>query len=98
MFNFELFENENIEIISNDAILKTEDEAISVTVVITNQRLLILDSPKDLESFRVGKQILTPSFKEIIFEVPLEEIISISAGEEFDCYKLKTGESPILLT
>lgn len=93
MFDFKLNIGEEIEIISNDSILKHSDEGICVTVVITNQRLLILDFPKDLESFRVGRDIIKPSFKEVLFEVSLEDIVDIEPGEEFDKYMFKNEQS-----
>lgn len=93
MFDFKLNLYEEIEIISNDSILKQDEEGMCVTVVITNQRLLILDFPKDLESFRFGKVIMKPSIKEVLFEVPLEDIVEIEPGEEFDKYVLKDEQS-----
>lgn len=93
MFDFKLNISEEIEIISNDSILKQVEEGISVTVVITNQRLLILDFPKDLESFRRGREIMKPFVKEVLFEVSLEDILGIEPGEEFDKYVLKDEQN-----
>lgn len=88
MFDFILLEDEEVEIISNETVLKTEDNACLVSSVITNKRLILLDSPKDLEKFRVGKEIFPSVKKEVILEILLDDIKNIIDGDEFDTYQL----------
>lgn len=91
MLDFSLLEDEVVEIISNDTILKTEDDFRLVSSIITNIRLIFLDSPRDLENFRVGREIFRPVKKEVILEVLLDDIKSILDGDEFDTYQLSDG-------
>jgi len=91
MFDFELLEDEEVEIISNEAILKTGENASLVSAIITNKRIIFLDNPKDLENFRVGRQIFPSVKKEIILEILLDDIRCVMDGEEFDTYELIDG-------
>lgn len=77
MYDYELSKDEEVAIISDDALLKKGDNFFKVTVIVTNQRFLILELPTDLEEFRFGKVINYPIKKEIIFEVPIENIVEV---------------------
>ena len=46
MFDINLLENEKIVLVDNDSLLKSNNDIINVTTIITNYRLLILDYPK----------------------------------------------------
>lgn len=96
MFDFFLLKDEEVEIISNETILKTEDDARLVSSIITSKRLILLDSPKDLENFRVGKEIFPSVKKEVILEILLDDIKNIIDGEEFDTYQLMDGKNLFL--
>lgn len=89
MFDFKLLEKEEVEIVSDHTLIKYHDSVQKVSTVITNKRLLILDYPKDVESFRFGKEVPSPMKKEILFETELENIISIQKESDFDKYILK---------
>lgn len=69
MYNFDLKENEKIERIFDDILLKINNDIKNVSVIITNIRFIILSIPSDIESFRVGRTINYPNFKEVIFEI-----------------------------
>lgn len=91
MFEFNLLEKEKITMISNEGLLQIADEYEEVSVIITNQRFLILKNPKDIEKFRIGRMIDTfkSSILELIFETPLENIDDIITNDDFDKYILK---------
>lgn len=77
MYDYELSKDEEVAIISDDALLKKGYNFFKVTVIVTNQRFLILELPTDLEGFRFGKVINYPIKKEIIFEVPIENVVEV---------------------
>lgn len=89
MYDFKLKKNEEIIIISDDALLKRDNDIEEVTVVVTNVRMLILMLPKNIENFRVGRMINSPIMKEIIFETEISNIEKVIIGTDFDQYILK---------
>lgn len=91
MLDIKLLEDEKIELVSNNSLIKYSKEVVNVSSVITNKRLLLLDFPKDLENFRVGRVIMNPIKKEVIFEADLLDIIDLEKNSEFDKYLLKNG-------
>lgn len=89
MYNYELKENEKIIKIFDDILLKTGNDNIDVSIIITNIRFIILSIPKDTESFRVGRVINNPNYKEIIFETDINNIIDIEKEDNYYKYILK---------
>ncbi|MCX4364514.1 MAG: hypothetical protein OSJ70_01885 [Bacilli bacterium] len=77
MYEYKLNKDEEVFLISDGGKLKKEKDFFEVTTIITNQRFLILETPKDLENFRVGRSINYPIKKEIIFEIPVTSIVNI---------------------
>lgn len=90
MYNFKLQKDEQINLISNESILKIDNEEEIVTTIITNKRLLIFNYPKDIESFRIGRIIDTykQNVMDLIFETPLTNIKEIIQEKNFDKYLL----------
>lgn len=88
MYNFKLQKDEQINLISNESILKIDNEEEIVTTIITNKRLLIFNNPKDIESFRIGRTIDTykQNVMDLIFETPLTNIKEIIKEKNFDKY------------
>ena len=86
MLEYVLLEGEEIKLLSDKSLLKVEDKEIPITTLITNQRMMLFDYPKDEESFRSGPQI-----KEIILETPLSEIEKIEDIDKESKYILKSG-------
>ena len=76
MFDFELLKDENINIISNNALLEYRNEVEQVSVIITNKRFIVFCLPKDIESFRFGRFIdnFRMNKMDIIFETELINI------------------------
>ena len=89
MYNIELKSNEQIIEIFDDILLKTGNDNINVSVILTNIRFIILSIPKDKESFRVGRVINNPNYKEIIFETDINNIIDIEKEDDYYKYILK---------
>ena len=89
MYNIELKNNEQIIEIFDDILLKTGNDNIDVSIIITNMRFIILSIPKDTESFRVGRVINNPNYKEIIFETDINNIINIKKEDNYYKYILK---------
>ena len=89
MYNYELKENEKIIKIFDDILLKKGNDNIDVSIIITNMRFIILSIPNDIESFRVGRVINNPNYKEIIFETDINNIIDIEKEDNYYKYILK---------
>lgn len=89
MFNLKLLDDEEIKLIDNDVLLKTDSDYINVTVIITNKRLLILDYPKGLDALKFGKMINYPEKKEIFFGCNLDDITLIGEENDFHKYMFK---------
>lgn len=88
MYDYQLEKNEEVLIISDNALLKKGNEFSEVSVVITNKRFIILELPTDLEGFRMGRAINYPIKKEVIFETSIESIISVEFQDNFVKYSL----------
>ena len=89
MYNIKLQNNEQIKEIFDDILLKISNDNIDVSVIITNIRFIILSIPKDTESFRVGRVINNPNYKEIINETDINNIINIEKEDNYYKYILK---------
>ena len=98
MYNFNLEENEKIERIFDDILLKINNDIKSVSVIITNIRFIILSIPSDIESFRVGRMINYPNFKEVIFECNINDIINIEKENNYYKYILSNTNYFLLNT
>ena len=89
MFNLKLLDNEEIKLIVKDVLVKTDNDYLNITIVITDKRLLMLDYPKGLEALRFGKMINYPRSLEVVFECDLNDIRFVLEEDEFDKYILK---------
>lgn len=88
MYIFDKLENEEIEYISDSAILKVNEQDKNISVILTNQRLLLLDYPSKVNNYEEALKSKAVNYiekKEVILEVNLSDIISI----ENDKYTLK---------
>lgn len=84
MYNLDLNENEII-IYSNETKILNKGNRVDVAVVITNERLLLLQEVNKLGNLNtVLRQTLALGFvpnKEVIFEAKLDDIKGMVAGE-----------------
>lgn len=88
MYNFKKLENEDIKYISDSALLKVNEQDKNISVIVTNQRLLLLDYPSKINNYEEALKSRAVDYiekKEVILEVNLSDIISI----ENDKYTLK---------
>lgn len=88
MYDYQLEKDEEVLIISDDGLLKKGNDISNVSVIITNKRFLILELPIDLEGFRFGRSINYPIKKEVIFDTPIQSIMSIEYQDNFVKYIL----------
>ena len=93
MLEYILLEKEEIKLLSDKSLLRVENKEIPITTLITNQRMLLFDYPKDEEFFRSGPQInpIVRMKKEIILETRLSEIEKIIETDKGSKYVLKNG-------
>ena len=85
MYNIDLKENEMI-IYNNDEVnILNNNEIIEVSVVVTNSRLIILQDGNKLGNMnnvlRTTKGVGFISNREIIFQLPLSDIVKTIPGE-----------------
>ena len=90
MYDLKLNKNEEIKLISNDTIIYTDKEVKNITCIITNIRLLILDYPSGIhnskEDLRISGKMTYIRKKEIICEINLSDIVSITNNNRY--YKI----------
>lgn len=99
MYNYSLLNNEKIIKIYDDILLKTGNDILDVSVIITNIRFIILSIPKNKEAFRVGRMLIDkPISKEIIFETDINNIIDIRKEDEYYKYILLNSNYFLLNT
>ena len=88
MYIFDKLEGEEIEYISDSALLKVNEQDKNISVILTNQRLLLLDYPSKVNNYEEALKSKAVNYiekKEVILAVNLSDIISI----ENDKYTLK---------
>lgn len=90
MYDYSLNENEEVLLISDNSLLKKGKLTAQVTTIITNQRFLILELPKDLEGFRFGRSIKQPIKKEVILDIPIKSVLEIIKEKEYVKYVLES--------
>ena len=91
MYDFRLNNNEEIKLISDNAIVYSSNDEKNVTCIITNQRLLFLDYPSGVhnsaEDLRISGKMNYIRKKEVIGEVNLKYIENIT--KESDYYRIE---------
>jgi len=88
MYEFQKLENEEILFLSDNSLLKVNNQDKNISTIVTNQRLLLLDYPNKANNYEEALKSKGTSYiekKEVILEVKLSDIISI----ENDKYLLK---------
>ncbi len=82
MYKFDKFPQEEIKYISDNALLKKEDNYVTISVVLTNKRLILLDYPSGVnnyeETLRVGRGADYLRKKEPILIINIEDIVDIT--------------------
>ena len=88
MYNFDLEKGEKVIDNFDDVYVKTGNDILCVSVIITNLRLLFFDYPKDINPFKFGRSTNTLTSKEEILEVKLADIKDIKKVKDFYKYTL----------
>lgn len=85
MYNIDLKENETIIYNNDDVQVLKDNQIVEVSVVVTNNRLIILQDGNKLGNMnsvlRTTKSVGFVPNREVIFEISLSEIIKIIPGE-----------------
>lgn len=95
IYNFNKLDNEEILLISDESVLKKDDKDITISTIVTNKRLILLDYPEKSnnyeEAMRTSRGTDYIKQKEPIFIVNLEDIKEIIKENNFDKYVLNTS-------
>ena len=86
MYNFELINNEEVIKIFDEVFIKQEGNQKTTTIILTNKRLLFLDhiTPNEgLEVLRVARGADYIRYKEVYYQIDLNDIENISNGEYY---------------
>jgi len=93
MYDIKLLSNENIMYITDEASLKKDNKPYQITVIVTNQRLILLDYPSPEynyeEDLRVGRGMEYLKKKEEIYSIKHKEILDIISEYKYNKYILK---------
>ena len=85
MYDFKLNSKEKIVLIDDDVVFKNKAEYL--TIIITNERLLVLDYPSSLynsnEDLRTSGRLNYIKMKEVILSKELTEIKTIETNSEY---------------
>ncbi len=94
IYNFNKLDNEEILLISDESILKKDDKDITISTIVTNKRLILLDYPEKSnnyeEAMRTSRGTDYIKQKEPILIVDLEDIKEIGKEDNFDKYVLNS--------
>ncbi len=92
MYNYQLLKGEEVILISDNSILKIDNDSKNVSTIVTNKRLILLDYPSALnnneEDLRIARGLQYIKQKEEIFSVSLDKIKEIKKANSFVKYIL----------
>lgn len=95
IYNFNKLDNEEILLISDESILKKEDNEEKISTIVTNKRLILLDYPDGSnnyeEAMRTSRGVDYILQKEPILIVDLEDIKEVINENNCDKYILNTS-------
>lgn len=86
MYNFELFNNEEVVKIFDEIFIKQEENEKTTTIVLTNKRLLFLDyiiPNEGLEALRTSRGVDYIRYKEVYYQIDLNDIVEIINNEYY---------------
>ena len=93
MYEFKKLDGEEIVLISDDSILKVDGNDKNISTILTNQRLLLFDYPSSVnnyqEAMKVGRGADYIKQKELILDVYISDIVSITLEDGYDKYLLE---------
>ena len=86
MYNFNLLKNEELIKVFDNVFIKQEDNKKTTTIALTNKRILFLDylTLNDYsEVLRISKGMDYLKYKEVYYEINLEELKSIKEQDNY---------------
>ena len=86
MYNFNLLHDEELIKVFDDVFIKQEENKKTTTIALTNKRLLFLDyltSNDSAEVLRIAKGIDYLKYKEVYYELALDELKNIKKEENY---------------
>lgn len=96
MYDFKLWKDEKVMLISDNTVIYIGDELKNYTCIITNQRILILDYPSgihnSMEDLRISGKISYIRKKEVILEISFNDIVSLKDKKYFYRIHLNGGK------
>ncbi len=94
MYNYKKLKGEVVKYISDDALLKKDNNFVEISIILTNKRLILLDYPSGVNNFeealRTARNVEYMREKEPILTINLKDLDHIETLDE-DKYVLKDG-------
>ena len=95
MYNFKIMDGEEIILISDNSLLKKDEDIVEISTILSDKRMILLDFPsKDNnyeEALRTSRGVDYFKMKEVILEINLQDIKDLIPEKEFDQYILTNG-------
>lgn len=95
MYNFEKLNDEEILLISDNSILKKDENEVTISTILTDKRFILLDYPEKSnnyeEALRTSRGAEYIIRKEPILLININDIKEIISGNKFDKYVLKSS-------
>lgn len=92
MYNFKKLKDEDIILISDNSILKVDQEEKNISTILTNKRLLLFANPDSSNNYqevlRTSRGMDYIKQKDIILELNLSDISKIIEEDQYDKYLL----------
>ena len=96
MYDLNLFDEEKIELISDNTLVYTDDGDKICSSIVTNIRYLILDYPgmvhNSLEDLRTSGKMNYIRKKEVIFSIEINDIVHIGKDSDYDKITFKNNQ------
>lgn len=95
MYKYTLLENEENLLIIDKLYVKQDDNEKYTSVILTNQRLLFFDylvPDESAEILRTTRGLQTIRYKEIYYQIKLEDILNVDIKNDLYILKLKDNK------
>lgn len=95
MYDFKTIDGEEIILISDNSLLKKDEDIVVISTILSNKRMILLDFPKRYDNYeealRTSRGVNYIKVKEPLLEIDLLDIERIEEEKNFDKYILKSG-------
>ncbi len=96
MYNYKLLDGEEVILISDNSLLKKDNDNLNISTILTNKRLILLDYPNPVNNYeevlRTSRNMDCIKQKEELYSVSLEQIKTIYQEDNYDKYILNNGD------